>query len=91
MLAHRQQVGTVTSVTTDPILVQTDSRGRVAIGKLSHATSYLAWADPAGRVVLEPAVIRTEVEDRLLRDPEFITRMTKAASEPASPLDLDDL
>lgn len=76
---------------SEPVLVQTDSRGRIALGKLGDAGRYLAWHDPSGRIVLEPAVVRTQTEDRLLRDPEFISRMTEAASEPVSDLDLDEL
>lgn len=76
---------------SEPVLLQTDSRGRIALGKLGNAGHYLARTDPSGRIVLEPAVVRTQTEDRLLRDPEFIARMTRAATEPVSDLDLDQL
>lgn len=72
-------------------LVERDSRGRVAIGKYSDAERFLVHADGSGRIVLEPAEVVPASVQRLLEDAEFVRRMGKAASEPASPLDLDDL
>ncbi|MGH9114108.1 MAG: hypothetical protein ACRDZN_17665 [Acidimicrobiales bacterium] len=76
---------------TEPILVEKDSRGRIALGKVADAERYLVHREANGRIVLEPAVVMSAVEERLLSDPAFIARMAAAASEPASPLDLNDL
>ena len=83
-------MGNVTVVSL-PILVEKDSRGRLALGKVADADRYLVRREANGRIILEPAVVMTAAEERLLSDLEFVTRMTRAASAPASPLDLDDL
>lgn len=76
---------------TTSFLVEKDSRGRVSLGSVLSADRYLVTADESGRVVLEPAVVMTATEERLLADRGFRAEMTAAASEPASDLDLDDL
>lgn len=73
------------------ILVEKDSRGRIALGKVADADRYLVRREPSGRIILEPAVVMTATEERLLSDAAFIERMTEAASAPTSPLNLDDL
>lgn len=82
-------VSTVTEPTE--LLVEKDSRGRLALGRVADADRYLVRREPNGRIILEPAVVMTATEERLLSDPDFISRMTQAASANASPLDLDDL
>lgn len=84
------QMGKVITV-TEPILLEKDSRGRIALGKIGDAERYLAHREANGRIILEPAVVMSAAEERLRSDPAFIARMTQAASAPASPLDLDDL
>ncbi|MFA5565225.1 MAG: hypothetical protein WC184_04695 [Acidimicrobiia bacterium] len=75
---------------SETLLVK-DSRGRVTIGNLSDAERFLAYQDSSGRIILEPAVVMTATEARLLSDPEFARRMAKAATSPTEPLDLNDL
>ncbi len=75
---------------SEPILFQKDSRGRLALGKIADAERYLVFREANGRIVMEPAVVLTATEERLLRDPDFVERMTAAASEPAAQLDLAD-
>jgi hypothetical protein len=58
---------------------------------LAGAKRYLARLEANGRIILEPAVVMTANEERLLSDFTFVARMTEAASAAASPLDLDDL
>lgn len=76
---------------TDPILFQKDSRGRLPLGQLLDHDRYLGTRDREGRIILEPAVVLSVTEQRLLSDPDFVTRMTQAASQPAEDLDLEDL
>lgn len=78
-------------VMREQLLVEPDSRGRVSLGALLAPGRYLASVDGEGRVVLEPAVVLTATEERLLSDPDFRARMTSAASEPVDPLDLEAL
>lgn len=91
-------MGNVSGVTTpsipaatEPVLFQKDSRGRLPLGQLATADRYLGTLDSEGRIVLEPAVVMTATEQRLLSDGDFVNRMTKLASAPASAVDLDDL
>lgn len=74
-----------------PFLVEKDSRGRVSLGQVLTTDRYLVSRDAEGRVILEPAVVMTVAEERLLADASFRTRLTAAAEEPAEPLDLDAL
>jgi hypothetical protein len=83
-------MGTVT-VMTEPVLLQRDSRGRIPLGSLGTADRYLARADSQGRIVLEPAVVLTSTDERLLSDPEFIARMSEAANVPAETFEFDEL
>jgi hypothetical protein len=83
-------MGNVTLV-PEPILLEKDSRGRIALGTLADAERYLVRREANGRIILEPAVVMTATEERLLSDSAFIARMTGAASAAASPLELDDL
>lgn len=76
---------------TEPVLLEKDSRGRIALGKVADAQRYLVHREANGRIILEPAVVMSASEQRLLSDPAFIARMTAAASAPTSSLVLDDL
>lgn len=76
---------------SEPILFQKDSRGRLPLGQLLDHDRYLGVRDSEGRVILEPAVVMTAIEQRLLGDADFVTRMTAAASEPVEDLDLESL
>jgi hypothetical protein len=76
---------------TDAVLLQKDSRGRVPLGSMGTADRYIARADSEGRIVLEPAVVLTATEERLLSDPAFIARMSEAAKAPSDTFELDEL
>lgn len=52
---------------------------------------YLVSVDAEGRIILEPAVIMTASERRLLTSQAFRQRMTDAANAPAARFELDDL
>ena len=79
------------AIVSDAVLLQTDSRGRIALGALGTADRYLARADSEGRIVLEPAVVLTATEERLLSDPSFVARMSAAAQGRSESFDLDEL
>ena len=72
-------------------LVEKDSRGRLSLGQVLTEQRYLVTVDRSGRVILEPAVVMTRTEERLLADPAFRSAMTTAASEPTEVLDLDSI
>lgn len=76
---------------TAPFLIEKDSRGRVSLGSVLKVDRYIVSTDDQGRIILEPAVVMTATEERLLTDVAFRRQMTVAASEHAEPLDLDRL
>jgi hypothetical protein len=75
----------------DAVVLHKDSRGRVPLGALGAADRSLARADSQGRIVLEPAIVLTASEERLLSDTAFIARMGDAAEAPAETFQLDEL
>jgi hypothetical protein len=77
--------------TTASFLVQKDSRGRVALGSVMTDDRYLVTCDADGRIILEPAVVMTATEHRLLSDPDFIAQMSQAADAPSVRIELDEI
>ncbi len=54
---------------TDEVQIDVDSRGRLTLGRLAGGhRHFLASAIDDGSIVLRPAVVRSVLEDRLLRD-----------------------
>jgi hypothetical protein len=75
----------------DSFLVQKDNRGRVSLGAVMTDDRYLVTRDAEGRIVLEPVVVMTATEQRLLSSPAFIRKMTEAADAPVVRIELDEL
>jgi hypothetical protein len=75
----------------DSFLVQKDARGRVSLGSVMTDDRYLVSVDAEGRIILEPAVVMTVSEQRLLTDAAFLRRMSAAAQSPATRIELDDI
>ncbi len=67
------------------MLVELDSRRRVALGRLGRPdhTRYIAEEQPDGAILLTPAVIMTEHEAALLRRPELVEQMLAAQADPS--------
>jgi hypothetical protein len=70
-----------------PMLVQLDKRRRVALAPLltplTQNGTYLAARDPkTGTITLTPAIVMTEAELELLRDPELVAQMDEADKRP---------
>lgn len=63
-------------MTTDQI-VEVDSRGRISLGRLASSESqrYLAHVEDDGTIVLQPAVVISAFEARLLSDPALVARI----------------
>lgn len=72
-------------------ILEPDSRGRLSMGSLLIHDRYIAWRDESGRIVLEPAVVLTATEARLLADPGFRERVEQAAQQPGEPFEFDTL
>lgn len=64
-------------------LLEVDDRGRTSLARLGGSgRRYLAHTEPDGTIVLEPAVVMTELEARLHANPELHARITDAAAHP---------
>lgn len=65
----------------DTHLLEVDARGRTSLARLGGSgRRYLAHAEPNGTIVLEPAIVITEVEARLHANPELHAQVTEAAA-----------
>ena len=73
-MAQKQYRAHVVSNASEAVLVELDQRRRLSLGKLgsAHHTRYLASVEPDGTIVLRPAVVMTELEARLLENPELV-------------------
>ncbi len=69
---------------TPEILVETDDRGRVSLARLGAEprSRYLARTDPDGTVTLSPAVVISELEHRLLSNPELVEQIQDNRAHP---------
>ncbi|MGH9066136.1 MAG: hypothetical protein ACRD0J_01225 [Acidimicrobiales bacterium] len=74
------------------VLVEVDNRRRVPLGKLGRPGDrrYLATVDDHGRILLEPALVMTEAEQRLMTDESFWRRAEAATGQRVTPFALDD-
>lgn len=88
-MPHPGYRGTLKAMT--PFTIEPDARGRVSLGQVVEQRMYVVMSDDEGRVVLEPAVVMTSTEERLLADQAFRSEMTAAAAEPTKPFDFGSL
>lgn len=63
------------STDIDMMVIDVDSRGRVSLGKLLREGTerYLAHVEPDGTVILQPAVVMSAAEAKLLGQPGLVT------------------
>jgi hypothetical protein len=66
-------------------LVELDSRRRVALGRIgrSEHNCYLVDEQPDGTLVFTPAVVMTEHEAALLRNPELVAQIDADQTDPS--------
>lgn len=64
-------------------LLEVDARGRTSLARLGGSgRRYLAHAESNGTIVLEPAIVISEMEARLHANPELHAQVTEAAAHP---------
>ena len=68
--------------------LEVDERHRVSLGKLAEHRRYVATRDPLGRIILEPALVLTQTQLRLLQNDELWARVASALEETAEPFEL---
>jgi hypothetical protein len=65
------------------VLVELDSRKRVALGRLAHHERYLAHEERDGTVILVPAEVLPKTEVEVLRaNPGFVSELTAKMAHP---------
>jgi hypothetical protein len=71
-----------TGTATDQI-IEVDSRGRISLGKLGRPDTqrYLARVEDDGTIVLQPAVVISAFEARVLADPALVARVQAALAD----------
>jgi hypothetical protein len=69
---------------TTTVSIELDARNRAPLGKLATSDRYIATVDAAGRIVMEPAVLLTTTELRLLKNDAYWTAADEAAGEDTS-------
>jgi hypothetical protein len=59
------------------MVIDVDSRGRIHLGRLrkDDTQRYLAHVEPDGTIILQPAVVLSAAEVRLLGDPVVVARI----------------
>lgn len=57
-------------------LVTTDSRGRITLGSNQAHRHYTMTVGRRGEVILEPAIIRSAIDDEIASDPDILRRMS---------------
>jgi antitoxin YefM len=64
------------------VLVETDDRRRVSLGRLGWHRRYLAHDEPDGSIVLTPAVVMSESQARLLARPDVMKIIDDFLADP---------
>lgn len=66
------------------IIVELDGRRRASLGRIGRAehTRYRAHEEPDGTIVLEPAVVLSEVEARFLRNRNLVATIEDNRAHP---------
>lgn len=63
-------------------ILELDDRRRVSLGKLAEHSRYLVRKEDDGTLILEPAVVLTAFEARVLGSPEMIAKLREAQAAP---------
>lgn len=67
---------------TEPVLIELDDRRRASLGKLGRHNRYLAREEVDGSLILEPAVVLSEMEARFLANRDLVARIEDSRAHP---------
>lgn len=67
---------------TTTTFAQLDSRKRVTLGNLTTATQFIMTVEDNGRIILDPAVVMTQVERDYLENSEARAAVERALAHP---------
>jgi hypothetical protein len=65
------------------VMVELDERRRLSLGKIGHHTRYLVREESDGTLIMQPAVVMTEFEAKLLASPAVINQIKASQADPA--------
>lgn len=63
-------------------VIELDDRRRVSLGKIGHHTRYVVHEEPDGTIIMEPAVVLTEAEARIMAMPELLAQIADNRAHP---------
>jgi hypothetical protein len=63
-------------------LVELDTRRRVSLAKIARHTRYLVTITEEGTIIMSPAIVRSEAEDRVRATPGLIEKIESEARDP---------
>ncbi len=63
-------------------IAQLDTRGRLSLGRMATSETYVVTVETGGRIILDPAVVVTRAEERLLSDEGLRVRVAAAMDNP---------
>lgn len=61
--------------------IELDARHRAPLGRLARHDRYAVTVEPSGRIILEPAVLLTQSQLKLLQNGEFWEELDAIVSE----------
>lgn len=64
-------------------IAQLDTRGRLSLGRMATSETYVVTVEHGGRIILDPAVVLTRAEERLLSDEGLRARVAAAMDNPS--------
>jgi hypothetical protein len=63
-------------------LIELDERRRVSLGRIGRHSRYLVREEPDGTLIFEPAVVRTEAEQRYLSNQALAAQVEDSRAHP---------
>lgn len=69
----------------DDAILDLDERRRASLGRIGRPEHrrYMVSEEPDGTIILRPAVVITELEARLLSNPDLVERIERSRKNPA--------
>jgi hypothetical protein len=63
-------------------VIEVDERRRISLGKIGHHSRYVVHEESDGTIVMEPAVVLTQAEAKLMAMPELLARIESGDEHP---------
>jgi hypothetical protein len=66
-------------------ILEPDSRRRTSLGKVGRHDRYIVHEEPDGALILDPAVVVSELDARFLANPALVQRIEASRKRPERP------